>query len=150
MRRALSLTAAIVLAAAATYGCDKETPEDQLDVRLDEYEAELNEQVEILCDCWEQASYESRTACKEDVGEILPAKRRCYDDAFKRDVDASNDYLECVLPLEAEYTTCLNDKYDCDDIQGSRQACNEDYQTGRENCIDLPASIERAIDDCNN
>jgi len=151
MTRVWTISIALCLGAFGLAGCpEEETPEDELQSRLDDYAAELNNQAEVFCDCWEPFSYESRGACQEANGEILPAKRRCYDDAFKRDVAASNQWIECVMPLEVEFTSCLNDRLDCDEGTDSYAACNSDYSTGRENCIDLPGAIERAIEDCNN
>ena len=147
MTRAWPIALSLTIAALAVYGCE-DSPDEELSGRLDDYAAGLNEQAAIFCDCWEEAQWESRTKCQEGNGEILPSARRCYDDAFGRDVGASNDWLGCVLPLQSEYNECLNSKLECDDLADSPEACIRDYNTGRETCIDLPQTINRALEDC--
>ncbi len=137
-----------LLFAPLACGDDEPTAEETLRSTLDDYADSLNEQATVLCDCWDEAMFESRGTCQEANGEILPAKRRCYDDAFERDVEASQSYLDCVAPLQEEYNTCIADKLDCMNIQTSVDPCGQDYNTGRNNCIDLPGTIERALEDC--
>ncbi len=127
---------------------DGASSEDVLLSTIDDYAESLNEQAVVLCDCWEDAGFESRGKCQEANGEILPSKRRCYDDAFARDVESSQDFLDCVQPLQEEYNECISEKLECDDVGPSVERCVDDYNTGRENCIDLPGTIERAIEGC--
>lgn len=147
MTRAWTMTLALMICVFAAYGCgDEETPEDKLVSGLDEFQAEVNEQAEVSCDCWQESNFASREACQE-MFEILPSRRRCIDDALAQDVTASQQWLDCTLPLEAEYTTCINDKLMCD-VADSLKACVDDYNTGTDNCIKLPNAVDRDYNDC--
>jgi hypothetical protein len=113
---------------------------------VDEYLAELNEQTTIVCDCWEDAWFESRTECMNEWS-YLPSQLRCIKDALSGDPEAARQFLGCRLPLEREYTQCLYSRLDCDDGYAT-EACNADFDTGSKNCIDLPMSVERAMEEC--
>lgn len=148
MNHAWPIAISLSLTALAAFGCADTPPEEQLVDRIDVYVDQLNEQAIVFCDCFDEAGHENRSDCQEANGEILPSKRRCYDDAFVRDIGATNTWLDCLQPLEDEFTSCLNTKLICSDLGNSATACVDDYGTGRKNCIELPASIERALEDC--
>lgn len=154
MTRACTIALALSFGALAAFGCedDEESPEDQLLSDLDIYETELNGQVDVICDCWQEfafggTQYTDKAACKTGQGEILPARRRCIDDAFLQDVNISQEWLNCVLPLETELTACANSKLSCSD-DTSIAACNTDYNTGLDRCLKLPNSVTRDYEDC--
>ncbi len=157
MKRVWTLAIALSVGAFGAYGCDgdEETPEDRLLKDLDVFQTEVNEQVDVICDCWDEFTFEggvtygSKDECKTGRGEILPARRRCIDDAFKQDVTVSQQWLNCILPLEEEFTTCANDKLTCDD-GNSLMACSSDYTTGEMDCLTLPNSVIRDYEDCFN
>ena len=155
MTRPWTISIALSLGAFGLAGCpEEETPEDMLIADIDEYAAQRNDQVDVLCDCYEMWSYgsnavtfDSKDECKSGLGEILPSRRRCIDDAFQQDVAASQQWMDCVLPLEQELATCYNDKATCDDT-GSITPCIEDYDIGVDNCISLPNSVDRDLEAC--
>jgi hypothetical protein len=144
MRLILRL-APISLLIAISAGC-KPSDDEQLTENLDAYVAEFNEQVAVQCDCWQELGYATQMACT-DTG-ILPSRRRCVEDAFAEDVTASNTWMDCVLPLQEEYTTCINDRITCDNFQASRQPCDDDYNLGYMECVGLPMSVQRDYDNC--
>ncbi|MEM6989242.1 MAG: hypothetical protein AAF721_02055 [Myxococcota bacterium] len=155
MTRVWTIAIALCIGAFGVYGCDEEeTPEDKLTDDLDVFEDEQNEQVDVVCDCWQEftygqnaVQYPNKDACKTGQGEILPARRRCIDDAFQQDVSVSQQWLDCVLPLEREYTDCINSKLTCMDAT-SISACDSDYNTGYDRCLTLPNSVQRDYEDC--
>lgn len=149
MKRFLTISLLLAFGSFGSVGCGGESEEDLLKNSLDEYEDEINDQVEITCECSDELGHATVDECKTMRGEILPARRRCIDDAFARDIDAADQYISCALPLEREYTTCLNDKLSCDDL-ASAMPCSDDYATGLENCITLPQATQRALDECYN
>jgi len=104
-----------------------------------------NQNVEIVCDCWDEAGFESRAVCLDD--QILPSQRRCVEDAYLRDADASELFLSCVTPLMGELGECLDARLSCTepDLVDARFA---DYDLGRESCVVVPQSVQRALDDC--
>ncbi|MBX7083456.1 MAG: hypothetical protein K1X88_29885 [Nannocystaceae bacterium] len=104
-----------------------------------------NDNVEIVCDCWDEAGFASRGACLED--QILPSQRRCVEDAYGREPEASSLYLDCITPLLRELGTCLDERLSCDAPDGT-DACFADYDLGRESCVELPRSVDRALEDC--
>lgn len=114
---------------------------------LGDYVAEINAQVGILCDCFSELGYDSRSDCEADYGYIGPSLERCLVDALEQDKDASRDYFECVNALEAEYTACINERLDCGDF-GSADVCAEDYGVGIDECIALPQAVERDLEQC--
>lgn len=113
---------------------------------IDDAIEQSNDNIEIVCDCWDEAGFTSRGACLED--QILPAQRRCVEDAYARDAAASRLYLECVVPLMRELGTCLDARLDCVD-PSTVDACFADFDLGRESCVQVPLSVQRALDDCN-
>ncbi|MBL8945928.1 MAG: hypothetical protein JNK45_22380 [Myxococcales bacterium] len=104
-----------------------------------------NDNVAIVCDCWDEAGFASRTDCLDD--QILPSQRRCVEEAYQRDPDAARLYLECVVPLVRELGECLDARLSCVDPSGT-DACFDDYDLGRESCVEVPRSVQRALDDC--
>jgi hypothetical protein len=143
MRMILRL-APVSLLIAISGGCAP-TDEEALGQNLDDFVSESNEQNAILCDCWEQLQYASEQACTDNA--ILPARKRCIEDALAQDLGASNSRLDCQLPLMQEYTACLNERLVCDDLAASN-VCIDDYNLGLEECVNLPASVERDYMDC--
>jgi hypothetical protein len=143
-RRIVPLCGLPLLAAIALGGCQP-TGEEALSDNLDDFVNESNEQNAILCDCWQQLGYMTQQACTDTA--ILPARRRCIEDALAEDVGASNDRLECQVPLMQEYTACLNERLACDDIMAAN-VCGDDYNLGLEECVNLPNSVIRDYDAC--
>lgn len=151
MTRVLSSVFALGLVAWSA-GCAEDDPQDVLRGDIDAYVTELNAQVDVTCDCSDEftfdgVTFDDKAACKTGLGEVLPARRRCIDDAFNQDVAASQSWIDCVLPLMQELTTCLNTKLSCDD-PSSIAACGDDFELGEDNCIGLPNSVQRDQEDC--
>jgi hypothetical protein len=107
---------------------------------------ELNAQASIICDCYDVLGYSSRSACEDSYGH-LPSERQCIIEAFDRDKAGAKTFLDCIVPHERTYTSCVSNRLRCDDPSGLN-ACLDDYRIGTRNCIDLPPAIARAIDDC--
>lgn len=146
-RRAPGLTALFTLALAAPFAaCDKSTDDDDFVRRLiqDSIDEE-NRGIDVVCDCWDEAGFESRGDCTED--QILPAQQRCIEDAFLRDAEASKLYLECIVPLQQELTSCLNRKLECNEPDQA-DPCFADFDLGAKECIELPNSVQRGLNDC--
>ena len=104
-------------------------------------------QIDTICDCFDELQWASRSACKNGQNPIGPSMRRCADDALSMDQDAAREYLECYEELERNYSDCLDERLDCDDIE-SLDACARDYQVGAQDCIELSSKIERNLEDC--
>lgn len=134
------LAAVLVPLAACEPGDD-----DHVRSLVDDMVEELNAQNEIGCDCWQELGYASKSGCEDNA--ILPSQRRCIEDALSRDPAASRERFECLVPLESEYTECLDQRLACDDL-ASEDACANDYEIGVRECLELPASVRRAYDDC--
>jgi hypothetical protein len=141
MRRTLlgSLLALSSLACA-----EKEAPVSEL---VDAVVDELNSQVTIACDCYAEAGYASASECETDLGFIGPSQRRCVIEAYQEDEAAARSYLECLHPLEVEYTACTDERLDCSDFT-SADVCGTDYSVGFEECIQLPQSVIRDLEAC--
>lgn len=129
--------ATISLLAISTFSACDEPVEDKIDALLEQYER----QKIMYCDC-----YEDRWSCEQDAA-ILPAERRCVADAFARDEAAAAEYLDCLLPLEREYTACLDSRLVCDEFS-KEELCDDDWRIGFMRCVALPSPVERALDDC--
>ncbi|MEX1361745.1 MAG: hypothetical protein AB1Z98_01365 [Nannocystaceae bacterium] len=128
--------------------CDGEDdPADRVDSLIDRQVTEIEQQVEIVCDCWDDFGYESRTRCVDDAFDLGPSQVRCIKDAYAEDTSAAIDFLECVLPLEREYTACIDQRLECSDFT-SNDPCGEDYSVGYDDCIGLPSTITRDLDAC--
>ena len=146
MRRAFTITFALALGAVAASSCDDD---ESIDGLVNELIAESNMQIDQVCgDCRDELGYQTRGDCEDAFGFIGPSRERCVLDAYKRDEGASEDYLTCIRPLEKEYTACLMSRLDCDDAANSIMACDEDYDIGKRDCIELPQTIQNAYDDC--
>ncbi len=113
---------------------------------LDEYVGQIDTQVDILCDCWNDWNYTSREECTGTFG-ILPSTRRCIEDALNQDSEAAMDWLRCINNLESEYTACVDARLACDDLN-SLDSCDEDYNLGYGECIGLPGNVQRDLDNC--
>lgn len=123
------------------------TADDPLAARANQLIDELNIQSALYCDCYDERGYTDREQCESEES-IGPAQRRCTVDALTtRDAPASQQYLDCLLPLEREFTDCINGRLKCLSPDSDR-ACLEDYQIGLAACIELPLAVERALDDC--
>lgn len=131
---------------ALVTSCD-EPADDEVLRLIDDAIVIGNDNVAIVCDCWDEAGFESRAQCLDD--QILPSQRRCVEDAYLRDAEASKLLLSCVTPLMRELGECLDARLSCDDPE-LVDACFEDYDLGRETCVDAPQSVQRALDDCSN
>lgn len=123
------------------------TPREHVEELLDEYILERNHLEFIFCDCWEEAGYDSRSECDSDSFYIGPSQSRCIKDAYGQDLESSRIYLECLVPLEREFTACFDSRLECRD-DDSVQPCVDDYFVGLDDCIELPTSIDRALDAC--
>ncbi len=132
--------------ALGTFACNDE--EEPLADVVRAFNDELTSQQMIWCDCHEALGYEGRNDCIDSVTTPGPSQERCLEDALARDEEAARDWLACVLPLEEEYTACLNSRLSCDEGSSAVDQCGDDYYVGREECIELPESVSRAIDEC--
>jgi len=130
---------------AACSGSEDESP-SSVSSAVDAYITELNRQVEIYCDCYAEWGYDSASDCQTDEGYSGPSQRRCAVDAFGKD-PSGRIYLDCVVPLEREFTTCLNQRLECGDLM-SDEVCYIDYDVGYDSCITLPQAIERDLEMC--
>jgi hypothetical protein len=141
MRRALlgSLLALSSLACA-----EKETPISELVAAAI---VEGNEQAAIFCDCFAELGFASATECETALGFIGPSQERCVTEAYEINEAASREYLECIRPLQEEYTACINSMLDCS-VAGSVDACNNDLDIGVDECIVLPMDVQRDLDLC--
>jgi hypothetical protein len=72
---------------------------------------------------------------------------RCIKDAYAEDPDAAIDYLECVVPLEREYTACIEQRLECTDLSAG-DPCGDDYAVGMDTCIQLPRTNTRDLAIC--
>ncbi len=131
----------LVLVASA---CDADDDEQVLRLIDDAIELE-NDAIAIVCDCWSEAGFDSRGQCLED--QVLPSQRRCVEDAYLRDAEASELYLDCVVPLIDELGTCLDQRLSCE-MPSDADPCFSDFDLGATACIDVPKSVQRALDDC--
>lgn len=130
----------------AVLACDTEGDADAVLELVDDALAMENEGIAIICDCWQELEIgDSKNDCLDD--QILPSQRRCIEDAYLRDAAASRIYLECLVPLQAELNTCLDDKLACGDV-GPTLACFEDFDLGLGNCIEPPNSVKRGLGEC--
>jgi len=148
MHRSFSLLIASLC--LLSLGCNDsaaEPPDDRVSTLVDQQVEELTEQVDIICDCWEERGFESRTSCHNGILVIGPAQVRCIKDAYAQDADIALDYLECMVPLEREYTECVDERLECSD-SSSEHVCSDDYDLGRDSCIGLPPKITRDLFTC--
>ena len=137
--------ALLAILTTTPFACTEDDPQTQVEDLLDELIVELNRQEAISCDCWEQYGYESRSDCESfNIG---PSQSRCMKDAYAEDIESGRLYLECYLPLEREYTACMDSRLACDD-ESSTDPCADDYDVGSEGCIELPTAIERDLAAC--
>lgn len=125
--------------------CDADDEGSGVLARIDEAITQGNDNVAIVCDCWDEAGFASRSECLDD--QILPSQRRCVEDAYQREPEASELYLECVIPLMRELGECLDARLSCTEVDGT-DACFDDFHLGRESCVQVPMSVQRALDDC--
>lgn len=114
---------------------------------VEEHVDQLNAQVNVFCECWDQLGFESNGSCISASGFIGPSQLKCVVDAFERQEDASRSYLECQLPLWDNYLSCLDEHLICDE-PGSYEPCVNDYNVGSRDCIELPNNVVRALGDC--
>jgi hypothetical protein len=136
--------ASAVFVGSLALACDPSANEEVLRL-IDDVITIGNDNVAIVCDCWDEAGFASRSACLED--QILPSQRRCVEDAYLREPDASELFLSCVTPILRELGECLDARLSCDAPDGTN-ACFSDYELGRESCVEVPRSVERALEDC--
>jgi hypothetical protein len=144
MTRSTALVALFVL--SSSIACNEE---ESLSESVRSFNDELAAQAQIWCECHEMFGYDSTNDCMNSYAPLGPSQERCLEEALSRDEGSARAWLECVLPLEEEYTTCLNAQLVCDpdEIDGVDR-CADDYNVGREECIELPVAVDRAIDDC--
>lgn len=134
-----------LLTAAVSCG---EEEEPSIDGLIDDIIAENNGQIDLICgDCADEFGFASKSECDDFFGYIGPSRERCIDEAFKRDEAVSREYLECVKPVNEEYTTCIKDRLDCNEVT-SIGPCDSDAEVGIEQCVELPNTVENALDDC--
>ena len=144
---AVCLTAAVT----STSGC---VDEQSLDSLVEDFIAERNGQISTICDCYRDWGMSSRVDCERILEEssglasLGPSSRRCLVDAYGRDESASRQYLECIVPLQEEYTDCLDKRLICADPEPAFANCARDYDVGRERCIELPTTVGRAVSEC--
>lgn len=138
--------ALLVVGTVGLGGCEGDEP--SIDGLARSVGAEINAQIDALCGgCSTELGYADPQTCAEDFGQIGPNRERCTIDAYDRDRETSHRYLECIEPLQQAYTACITDRLDCADPE-STQPCADQYDQGRQSCVQLPATIEDALDDC--
>lgn len=138
----LSLSALVTIIGSG--GCE---PENDVGALVDDYIAEVNEQYETYCDCYQELGWASRSQCISGQDSIGPSQRRCLQDAFDGGEDASQQYLECIVPLAAELNTCIHSRLSCGDFD-LIDPCLDDYDIGRASCIELPVNVMRDLGVC--
>lgn len=131
--------------ALATMGCDLQEPE--IDDLVDDNQQRINQIALLHCDCWEDYGFDSQQDCFSDKA-LLPARKRCEAEAYSRSTDASAEYLNCINPLLHERVACINQNLKCEAKATSIQLCEEDFETGRESCIQVSRAVERALVQC--
>lgn len=137
----------VALAFGLGFGACKDDDVDAIQGQAAAYLDELEAQSSVVCECHDELGYSDRSQCESDA-ELGPSVRRCMTDAFAADPTASRTYFDCILPLEREFTACIDGRLRCSEILESVDGCAEDYDVGFERCIDLPESVERALDGC--
>jgi len=143
----LSLSLLCLLAPGCATQDDGDEPQEHVSQLVDQEVDELQSQVDVICDCWNDWGLESRSSCEVDALAIGPSQVRCMKNAYAQDPEISIDYLECIVPLEREYTTCINQRLECYDVD-SADPCYDDYLVGLDDCIGLPTNITRDLDAC--
>ncbi|MGB1014371.1 MAG: hypothetical protein ACPG4T_09590 [Nannocystaceae bacterium] len=138
MKRKLALLATLLL----TPACDGES----ISSMLDEFVEHLDTQADIICDCWNEWGYSSRQSCT-GTESILPSIRRCLEGSLSQDETAATEWLRCRNTLEAEYSTCIDNRLVCAS-PSTANGCIDDFNLGLGECIGLPPSIQRDLDDC--
>lgn len=121
---------------------------DSLSSKVRTYIEESDAQRQLFCDCYEQFGFDSVSACENAFTTYGPSQERCLNDAFARDAEAANAWFDCVLPLEAELSECVDARLSCSDGPSSIDPCTADYEVGFEQCIVLPPAVQRAIENC--
>lgn len=137
--------AAAFLVAPFGLACDSTDADTRVLARIDDALRLENDAIAIVCDCWEELGEASRSACLDD--QILPSQRRCIEDAYLRESAAAQLYLECLVPLIGELNACLDEKLACED-PGPTAACFDDFDLGLRECVALPNSVQRGLDEC--
>ncbi|MEM6991421.1 MAG: LDL receptor domain-containing protein [Myxococcota bacterium] len=126
--------------------CDPAASDDERVLELiDDAIGLENDAIGVICDCWEELGENSRNDCLDD--QILPSQRRCIEDSYLRESAASKLHLECLVPLMGELNTCLDAKLECQDADPT-DACFEDFDLGLRDCVVLPNSVRRGLEDC--
>jgi hypothetical protein len=115
---------------------------------VDALVAERDTQIEIACDCFDELGFDTPSACQNAQDPIGPSMRDCAKDAFADDENASITYLSCVQPLEENFSECLDDRLECSTIDTNLGPCGQDYGVGAQQCIELPASVRRELENC--
>ena len=139
--------AAVMTSFALFAGCNPGGgSDDSLSDMLDDYETEIEAQVEIFCDCWNEFGFETKSQCMGE-NSLLPAQRRCVLEALEEEPDAASDWLDCLVSVNAEYTDCIGSRLTCESFD-SIEACGDDYELAYGECIGLPASVERDLENC--
>ncbi len=147
MKAATLMIISSLLVTALACSANDEEPAERVAALVDSNVDEQNLQAEVFCDCWDEVGFESRSDCNDSLLYIGPSQVRCMKDAFSQDLETAQDYLECIVPLEQEYTACVNSRLECDDYD-SGDGCAEDYAVGLDTCIGLPPTITRDLDAC--
>jgi hypothetical protein len=136
------LASLLVLSSLAC--AEKETPISEL---VDAAVVEGNMQIDVFCDCFAEFGYASASECESDLGFIGPSQQNCVVEAYEQDEASARSYLECVQPLQENYTACINERLVCSDPT-TVDVCNTDFEVGIDNCITLPESINRDLEAC--
>jgi hypothetical protein len=140
-----SLLASLLFACTFVPACEDEGP--TVHDQVTDYVEEINQQIAVYCDCWEQMGYASNADCTGDYGYLGPSQQSCIEDALARDEGAAQSWLGCVLDLERNYTECVDARLTCQDAS-SDDACLDDYEIGYAGCIQLPENVSRGLEDC--
>ena len=130
--------------ALASAGCGGPSIKDM----VQEASALSNKAVTLVCsDCFDELGFDSQGACEDYIGLIGPNRERCYVEAYERDQDASDLYLECITKLQQGVVECIEGRLNCDDGD-SLSTCYEDFSVGVDRCIEPPNTVLNALDDC--
>jgi hypothetical protein len=107
---------------------------------------ERDNQIETICECYDELGWDSRSRCRNGQNPILPSTRGCVEEALAQNSEASGVFFDCYLPLERDLSACLADRLECDDAE-SIDPCIADFNVGWSDCTELPSSVERVLDD---
>jgi hypothetical protein len=137
---------AFVVAALSTLAaCNSKT--EKLEALLDDYAEERLSLRDLLCTCPSALGFTTSEECETGLGEIDGEAKQCIVDAFEGRESLGEDYFECLLPLQVEYSDCLHAAFTCGDDWFV--PCEETFDMQvLETCTMLPTDVSVAYSDC--